>query len=291
MLAELKPGREGIVFRDGCAIHYQVFGDAENTILLLPTWSIVHSDFWRGQVAHFAERFSVVAFDGLGNGASDRPLEPDLYDDRRFAADAVAVLDAVGIESAVAMSVSQGGCWGLVLAATAPERVVGSVFIAPNVPLTPSLPERAAAFAAFDSELDEYEGWLKFNRHYWREDWRGFLSFFFSQCFTEPDSDEEIRHFVEMGLETTPEVIEATIRAPGLDGEGTRDLAARVRSPTLVLHGDADAITPTERGRILAGLVGAELQILPGSGHEPQCRIPTTVNALLDDFLQRRCFR
>ena len=185
------------------------------------------------------------------------------------------------------MSVSQGGCWGLALPVSEPERAAGSVFIAPNVPLSPARPERSAAFAAFDSPLDEYNGWFKFNRHYWNENWLDFLHFFFSQCFTEPDSQAEISHFVQMGLETTPQVIAATIAAPGLDAETSRDLASRVTSPVLVLHGDEDAITPIERGKELARLTGGEFVGLSGSGHEPQCRTPQEVNRLLDDFLDR----
>lgn len=278
---------EGTVAPNGATIHFQVFGEGKRTILLLPTWSIVHSDFWRHQIPHLVRRYTVVTFDGLGNGRSDRSLDPALYGDRSFAADAVAVLDAVGVETVVPMSVSQGGCWGLVLAATAPERIATSVFIAPNVPLSPARPDRAAAFAAFDARLDRHEGWFKFNRHYWNEDWPGFLQFFFSQCFTESGSEAEIRHFVGMGLETTPQVIAATIDAPGIDGDATRDLASAVASPVLVLHGDEDAITQAGRGQELAGLTGGDFVLLPGSGHEPQCRNPRRINQLLDGFLDQ----
>jgi pimeloyl-ACP methyl ester carboxylesterase len=287
MVIDTPARSEGNVAPNGAEIHFQVFGEGKRTILLLPTWSIVHSDFWRHQVQHLARRYTVVTFDGLGNGRSDRSIDPALYDDRSFAADAVAVLDSVGVETVVPMSASQGGCWGLVLAATVPDRIAASVFIAPNVPLSPARSDRAAAFAAFDSRLDDYDGWFKFNRHYWNENWADFLQFFFSQCFTEPDSDAEIRHFVEMGLETTPAVIAATIAAPGINGDTTRALASSIRSPVLVLHGDEDAITPTERGQELAKLTGGDFILLSGSGHEPQCRNPQEVNHLLDNFLDR----
>jgi pimeloyl-ACP methyl ester carboxylesterase len=278
---------EGIVRRAGARVHYQVFGDGARAILLLPTWSIVHSGFWRYQVPHLSERYTVIAFDGLGNGASDRPLDPACYDDRLFAEDAIAVLDAVGCEQAVPMSVSAGAAWGLILAAEHPERIPAAVFIAPSLPLSPPQPERATAFAAFDERLEENEGWLKFNRHYWNDDWLGFLEFFFGQCFTEADSEVEIAHFVQMGLETTPEVIAATVDAPSLDAEATRSLASRLNIPVLVVHGDEDAITPVERGRELAHLAGGELVERPGAGHEPQCRSPDETNAVLDGFLER----
>ncbi len=65
-------------------------------------------------------------------------------------------------------------------------------------------------------------GWLKFNRHYWRKDWNGFLEFFSAQCFSEPDSQDQIRHWVEMSLETSPDVILATVEGEGPDGDEER---------------------------------------------------------------------
>src|SRR5689334_9747588 len=79
----------GVIERRGQRIAWQEFGSGENVVLLLPTWSIVHSDFWRWQVPHLAADHRVIAFDGLGNGASDRPEEPEYYGDLPFAEDAV----------------------------------------------------------------------------------------------------------------------------------------------------------------------------------------------------------
>ena len=67
------PDREGFVERDGVRVFYEVYGDGEPTILLLPTWSIIHSRFWKAQIPYLARRFRVITFDGRGNGRSDRP--------------------------------------------------------------------------------------------------------------------------------------------------------------------------------------------------------------------------
>ena len=182
------PVLKGSSLRDGVRVHYQVFGNGPRAILLLPTWSVVHSDFWARQVPHLAARYTVITFDGRGNGASDRPTDPAAYSDWEFAADALAVLDTAGVEEAAVVSMSGGAPIGLILAAGSPERVVASVFIAPGLSLTPPYPERAAAIAVFDQPQPSYDGWLKFNRHYWQEDWEGFLEFFSAQCFSEPDS-------------------------------------------------------------------------------------------------------
>ena len=288
MIRNPPPRAEGRVSRDGLSVGYQVFGEGPATVLLLPTWSIVHSDFWRHQVPHLAERYTVVAFDGLGNGDSDRPLTPQAYTEGRVASDAVAILDSLGIERAAALSCSAGGRWGLLLAASEPDRIPASVFIAPALPLGPPTPERAPTYAAFDLPRDSYEGWWKWNRNYWLEDWPGFLAFWFSKCFTEPGSESHIRHFFEMGMETTPEVIAATVADRRFSEADARSLAGSLAGPILVIHGDGDEIAPLQRGQELARIApDAELVVLPGSGHEPHCRNPETVNPMIDDFLDR----
>lgn len=288
MIRDTIATREGSVERDGVALHYQVFGSVEEPVLLLlPTWSIVHSDFWRNQVAHFSARTSVIAFDGRGNGASDRPQPVDAYGVREFAADALAVLDKIGVERVVTLSVSRAAAWQLLLAAEHADRISAAAFIAPSLPLGEPLPERAESFARFDEPQERYEGWLKFNRHYWQQDWPDFLEFFFSRCFTEPHSEREIGHFVSMGLETTPDVIARTIDAPSLARAEAESLARAARCPVLVIHGEEDAISSVTCGRELADLTHAELVVLPGAGHEPQCRWPRETNRILEAFLAR----
>jgi pimeloyl-ACP methyl ester carboxylesterase len=292
MIVESLPTRAGDVMRDGQRIAWQEFGAGEDVVLLLPTWSIVHSDFWRYQVPFLAERCRVIVFDGLGNGASDRPTEAAYYGDLPFADDAVLVLDACGVERAAVVGTSQGGVWALALAARHPERVTAAVFIGANVPLAPGHPVRVAANAAFldeIGELDEHPGWAKWNRAYWLSHYREFLEFFFGQCFTEPDSAAEIAHFVDMGLQTSPDVLLATAGDDdaNVTPELARAYAAAVSCPALVIHGDEDAIAPLARGEELARLLRSELVVMRGSGHEPQCRNPVATNATIADFLDR----
>ena len=65
------PDSEGYVSRDGVRIFYEVYGDGDPTILLLPTWSIIHSRHWKAQIPYLARHFRVVTFDGRGNGRSE----------------------------------------------------------------------------------------------------------------------------------------------------------------------------------------------------------------------------
>lgn len=287
MLVETTPTFEGDIDRAGVRIAYQVFGSGGRALLLLPTWSIVHSDFWRLQVPHLARRYTVVVFDGRGNGASDRPLDSESYASATGAADALAVMDATGLDRAAILSVSLGAEWAALLAAEHPSRVTASIFIAPYLPVGPQTEERAAAAAAFNDSQPSYEGWRKWNRHYWHEDWPGFLRFFFAQCFTEPDSQPFIDHFVAMGLQTTPQVIVAGEDADQLEGEQLVRILRVLRCPTMVIHGRDDAIAPVAWGIAAASIMRAELHILEGAGHEPELREAAETNKLIDAFLDQ----
>ena len=208
------PDEEDYVERDEVRIFYEVFGEGEPTVLLLPTWSILHSRFWKGQVPYLARHGRVITFDPRGNGKSSRPLDAMAYADTRMTADALAVMDATNTERAIVVALSCAANWALLMAAEHAERVAGVVFIGPSAPLTPPHPERRICFDSFDKVLATDEGWAKYNRHYWTKDYQGFLEFFFAKCFTEPHSTKQIEDCVGWALETTPEVLVITEDRP-----------------------------------------------------------------------------
>jgi pimeloyl-ACP methyl ester carboxylesterase/predicted glycosyltransferase len=278
------PDHEGYVERDGVRVFYEVYGTGEPTILLLPTWSLIHSRHWKMQIPYLARHCRVVTFDGRGNGRSDRPQDPAAYYEREFAADALAVMDATETERAVIVGFSLGGQRGLLLAAEHPERIDGAVFIGPSFPGGGEpLPERTVY--DFDTEYDTVEGWAKHNRFHWLRDYRDWVEFFISKMFTEPHSTKPIEDAVGWGLETDAETMTATMEAPDLTTEEAQALCRRVRCPMLVIHGEHDAITSVSRGAALAEQTGGELVVLDGSGHAPHIRDPVKVNLLLRDFV------
>ena len=277
------PDSEGYVERAGVRTFYEVYGTGEPTILLLPPWSIVHSRCWKMQIPYLSRHCRVVTFDGRGNGRSDRPPEPEAYAETEYAADALAVLDATETSRAILVAWSMGAQRAVVLAAEHPSRVSGIVFIGPAVPLGAQL-SRAEAMAAFDELRPPYDGWFKFNRHYWLEDYEGFLDFFMSQVFTDPHSTKQIEDAVGWGKETSPETLIATATVAELDEPTLRDLVARVQCRALVIHGTDDAIRSHESGAALAELMGAAFVSLEGAGHGPLARQPVKVNTLIRDF-------
>jgi pimeloyl-ACP methyl ester carboxylesterase len=279
------PDETGYVERDGVRVFWEAYGSGEPAFLLLPTWSIIHSRQWTAQIPFLAREGRVVTFDGRGSGRSDRPTDPSAYDEREFALDALAVLDATGTDRAIVVGYSLGTPRGLILVAEQPERVAGAVFIGAQYPGGGEpLPERVMPW---EDELDTDEGWAKYNRHYWLRDFRGFLEFFFRRFFTEPHSTKQIEDCVGWGLETTPETLIETFEALTLCRvERFRETCARVRCPVLVIHGVEDAVRPHSQGAALAELTGGQLVLLEGSGHGPHARDPVKVNLLIRKFVE-----
>jgi pimeloyl-ACP methyl ester carboxylesterase/predicted glycosyltransferase len=285
------PDRTGVVDRGGVRIHYEIHGDGDVTVLLLPAWAIVHSRLWKAQVPYLSRNHRVVTYDPRGNGASDRPTDPDAYDPLVQAEDAVAVLDAVGADRAVLVGNSFGTILAYLVAALHPERVTGAVMIGTtlNVEGRDDYP-LAQALLRFDDDIGVDEGWARYNRRSFARDFEGFVRFFVGEAFNDPHSTKQVEDGVSWGLGTTPEVLAATLggRAgvpPAKTAERLRALSPMVGCPVLVIHGDEDRIGPVHLGRALADRLRAPLVEMPGAGHCPQARYPVQVNRLLRTFI------
>jgi pimeloyl-ACP methyl ester carboxylesterase len=279
------PDSTGFVERDGVRTFYEVYGEGEPTVLLMPTWSIIHARHWKLQIPYLARYSRVITFDGRGNGRSGRPNEPEAYREEEFATDALAVMDATATERAVLVSLSRGAERSLLLASEHPERVERIAFIAPAVPLPPAV-HRSGAAREFQESRGTYDGWGKFNRHYWLEHYEDFIEFFFSQCLSEPHSTKPHEDTVGWGLDTDGPTLVATQLATRLQDEaGVRALLSRIDCPILVIHGSDDHVRPWQSGARLAELANGELAVLEGSGHLPHARDPVKVNLLLRDFI------
>jgi pimeloyl-ACP methyl ester carboxylesterase/predicted glycosyltransferase len=282
------PDQDGYVERNGVRVFYEVYGAGEPSVLLLPTWEIVHSRAWKCQIPYLARYGRVVTFDRRGNGRSDRPREVRAYDRCQAVDDAIAVLDQAGVDRAVVVSWCGAGD-DLMLALEHPRRVAGLVLIAPDLLVSEEPSDEGGPFP-FDEEPQTLEGWAKWNRHYWIRDWPGFLEFFFTETFTEAHSTKQIEDAIGWGLETDPETITRGMDAEWLnDRETALRLCAQVRCPTLVIQGSGDAVVGSARGAAVAEAIPqAQLITLEGSGHAPHLRDPVVTNLVLRDFIGLR---
>ncbi len=291
-----EPDADGYVESAGVKLHYEVHGDGGPTILLLPTWTIIHKRFWKLQVPYLSRHHRVVTYDGPGNGLSDRPLASDAYHHDRQVEHALAVLDATGTDRAAVVGLSMGGLWALQLAGEHGDRVLGTVTIGASVPLTDTQaarlqpggdPLQLTPSAVPSVARDPLDHWAKYDPEFWEQRHEDFLWFFFGMCFPEPRSTKPIEDCVTWGLDTVPEVLTAE-RASELPARETVEGWCRsVTSPVLVIHGDCDMISPLSSGERIAELTGGELVVVEGGGHIPLARDPVKVNHLVHDFAGR----
>ena len=225
------PDREGFVERDGVRVFYEVYGDGEPTILLLPTWSIIHSRFWKAQIPYLARRFRVITFDGRGNGKSDRPPEPEAYAEPEFADDALAVMDATSTEQAVLVSLSRGAERSHA-ARRRPPRARRRHGVHRAGRCRCRRPRRGqAATEVFSERRDVHSGWEKWNRHYWLEHYEDFLEFFFGSGLHRAALHEAARGRDRLGAGDGPRDAGGDAARPAAPRRGRACARWRTASP------------------------------------------------------------
>lgn len=151
-MAPLIPGAERreveIETADSGRLRLQVAELGEGPpVLMLHGWP-QHAGAWRLVAPLLAERHRVICPDLRGFGSSDAPGRG--YDPETFAADALALLDALGLERACLVGHDWGGASGFVACFMAPERI--QAFLALSVPvpwIRPSLRLLAGAWRSW----------------------------------------------------------------------------------------------------------------------------------------------
>ncbi|MEV6446973.1 alpha/beta fold hydrolase [Amycolatopsis sp. NPDC051716] len=130
------PGRGSVFVRDN--LHDGSLRG--HPVLLLHGWTLSLDTTFYGLMPSLARRYPFAGFDQRGHGRT-------LLDARRFtipelAADALAVLDELGIEKAIVCGFSLGGPVGLHLAVARPDRVAGLVLSAAALSYTQTRRDR-----------------------------------------------------------------------------------------------------------------------------------------------------
>ena len=266
----LRPVRDGYVERDGVRSWYAVWGESGPWLAFAPIFQITHMQMLKSTVPYLSQHFRVVTMDGRGNGRSDRPQNQAAYSFDAYYGDFVAVLDAVGIERLAVVGISATAMTALRLAAEQPRRV-SHVIVAGGYAETRLDDAKVAELA-------------RVQRERMRNDWPGFLDWFFSTLFTEPHSTKPFEEGVRYGWASSGEIV-AGCRDGWLDSD-VRELARQVTCPTLVIHGDGDQRVPYSKGEAVHALVpGSQLLTIGGGGHITAVRDPVVFNRSVRDFV------
>jgi 3-oxoadipate enol-lactonase len=257
---------------DGARIHYEVHGAGEPVLLIMGLGSNAYG--WARTIPWLSEQYRVIAFDNRGVGRSDVP--PGAYAITQMAADAAAVLDACGESSAHVMGASLGGMIAQRFAIEHAARLRSLILLC-------TTPGGVHAVRASEDVMQALvAGGDDPSTVYRRNAW--FL--YGEETRTQhPERIEE--DLVERSrIPTTPAgyfgQLQAAVAHDVWDG------LPSIRIPTLVVHGDADILVPTDNGRLIASRIpGAELVEIPGAGHMLQADAGPRVREAVLGFLAR----
>jgi len=102
------------------------------------------------------------------------------------------------------------------------------------------------------------------------------------------DDGAFLEEMIGIGLEvpTPPEVIDQQVAA--VQGFDAYDRLPSIKRPTLIIHGDADVLVPTENARVLHERIPrSTLEIVPGGAHMFFWEQPGLTAKLVSEFLLR----
>lgn len=235
---------------------------------------------WGPAAERLAETFRVIRFDNRGVGDSDKPRGP--YTVGTLTHDALAVLDAAGVDRAHVVGVSLGGLVAQTLAAIESARVDHLVLVGSTQGGIHSHGVPAASLRLMaEAPALEHEELLR----------RLVVNALSPRTLAErPDLVEEIlayrrRHAPNLGSWLSQAAAGAWF---GLLGR-----RSPVDAPTLVLHGDSDEVMDVRNGEVLArGIPGARLVVFEDAGHllfwEEPDRFVAEVTAFCGAAAERR---
>lgn len=211
---------------------------------------------WEPVLAHLPETVRAIAVTQRGHGDADRPESGYRVED--YAADALELMDELGLQSAVVAGHSMGTHVAEQIAIERPERVSKLVLAsAPGPPAgNPVIVEAAGAVAALEDPIDPE-----------------FVREFQASTTERPLAPGLLDTFVAESLKLTARVWRAAFA-----GLLEMDLSAglgRIEQPVLLVHGECDALVPREeQDWLLRTLPTARLVTFEGTGHAPHWEEP-----------------
>ncbi len=267
---------------NGIQIEYDTFGDSSSPALLLIAGNGAQLIFWEVEFCELLAQngFWVIRFDNRDAGLSTKFAEagvPDFmamvqaamagqrveaaYSLENMAADAVGLLDALGLAQAHVCGLSMGGMIAQVVAYRHPERVLSLTSMMSNTG-NPQAPQgKPEALAAVMAPPPEGRGaYIEHNLRVWRKSWSPGFPFEEERARAFLANSYDRSHYPQGMLRQNAAILACGDRRPFLPS---------IKAPTLVIHGADDPLIPLEAGQEAARLIpGAKLKVIAGMGHD-----------------------
>jgi len=240
-------------------------------VVMLSHSLATHMRVWQPQLEALAAEYRVLRYDIRGHGRSEVPLPP--YALAELTEDAVALLDALGIDRVHWVGLSLGGMIGQQLALSHPDRLL-SLTLADT---TSQVPAEAAPAWDERAETAQSQGMDPLVEPT--------LERWLTPAFREREAQvtEEIR---EMIRGTPPQGYAGCCQA--IKQLALTERLPAIALPALVMVGEADEGTPVAAAEVIAGAIpGAELAVLPVARHLSNIEAAPAFNERLLGFLNR----
>lgn len=252
---------------------------------------------WRPVAPLLARDFRVIAPDLRGHGRSAMPRDAGL--DENLALLAALIEREVG-HSVTLVGSSMGGLLSLLLAAARPDLVERLVLVSPAMPVAYARRVDPLVAAIFAIYLTPGLGEVYMRRVQHRVSPERAVGDMLRLCGVRPerlssgvfaelvDQARERRRAMPWRDAAFLSAARSTVRRIASRGAFEHQLA-RVRAPTLLLHGDRDRLVPVESARAVARLrPDWTYDELPGIGHIPMMQDPEAFAARVARFAHAR---
>ena len=233
---------------NGVDIYYTVYGEGDPVILL--HGGLANGDYFANQVPALAKDHQVIVMDSRGHGRSSFDQVPISYD--LMASDVLALMDHLSLPKASILGWSDGGIIGLDIAINHPERLDKVVAYGANFDPTGVRPD-VGTNPLFTSYINRAA-----------ED--------YARLSPDPSRFEEFLNNIGTMWATEPNFTEDQLRA--------------ITTPFLILDGAQEEAIDLNQTKLMAELIpGAQLTIMPDTGHFGMLEQPDEVNRIVTGFL------
>jgi pimeloyl-ACP methyl ester carboxylesterase len=251
-------------------------------VVLIHGFPLNGESWGKQQAALLDAGYRVIAYDRRGFGASTKTASGSDYD--TFAADLHALVEELELTDAVLVGFSMGtGEIARYLSRYGADRIAKVAFLGSLEPWllkTDDNPDGGLA----ESDVQEMEEGARTDRENFLD---GFTTNFFSVDGELKVTDQQRQDAIALEQHARDEALVACIGAFGRTD--FRDDLTKVDVPTLVIHGDGDAVVPFEVSgkRTAEAISGSELVVVAGAPHGFNVSHAAEFNAALLDFLQK----
>ena len=250
-------------------LFYRFDGPVDAPVVMLAHAMGTSHRIWDWQMEALTAKWRVLRYDWLGHGDSAAPPGPYSLD--RFVADAVGLMDVLGLAKVHWVGISTGGMIGQGVAIEHGNRLNSLTLCNTTSQATPWYKDWVAERQAVVRESGMPPVW-DMTKNLW-----------FTDAFVEAASLAYCK--IRDVFNATP--IEGYLGGTSAVADlAYRDHLHKISTPTLVIAAGADTVTPLDHSQaIVERISGARLEVIEGQRHFSNVEVPAAFNRVLEKNL------